>query len=342
MYPAERGPHRTTAKPPELTKNTEPNSNKMEVRPVVVDAKQEVKTMPNYMKYVLGGTAGMMGTMIVQPLDLVKTQMQISQMAAGKSEYSSSIDCIRKWYQKHGILAFYNGLSAALLRQATYTTARMGVYQMEVDAYRLEFGKAPNIFASMGMGIFAGACGAIVGNPAEVSLIRMTADKKLPEAERRNYKNVLDALRRIVTEEGVLVLWRGSVPTVGRAMVVNMVQLAAYSQFKQLFRDTLNMSEGIGLHTVASMCSGFLTTVASMPLDMAKTRIQQQKTLEYTGTIDVLTKVAKAEGVFALWKGFTPYLCRLGPHTVFAFIFLEQLSTAYNKYVLGLKSDSGI
>lgn len=338
MNPADRGPHRKEAKP-RLLKN--PESNIKMVVPLV-NLFETATTMPNYMKYVLGGTAGMMATMIVQPLDLVKTQMQISQMSAGKAEYSSSFDCIKKWYQMHGALSFYNGITAALLRQATYTTTRMGVYQMEVDAYRARFGKAPNLLASMTMGIFAGACGAIVGNPAEVSLIRMTADKKLPEAERRNYKNVIDALHRMIKEEGVLVLWRGSVPTVGRAMVVNMVQLASYSQFKQFFRNTLNIGEGIGLHTVSSMCSGLLTTIASMPLDMAKTRIQQQKTLMYTGTMDVITKVVKAEGVFALWKGFTPYLCRLGPHTVFAFIFLEQLSTAYNKYVLGLSSDSGI
>lgn len=37
---------------------------------------------------------------------------------------------------------------------------------------------------------------------------------------------------------------------------------------------------------------------------------------EYKGAIDVLVKVCKQEGVFALWKGFWPYYFRLGPHTV--------------------------
>lgn len=122
------------------------------------------------------------------------------------------------------------------------------------------------------MGMTAGACGAMVGTPAEVALIRMTADGRLPMAERRNYKGVFNALIRITREEGLITLWRGCVPTMGRAMVVNAAQLATYSRAKQLLVDTFGMSDGIGLHFNASMISGFVTTAASLPVDIAKTR----------------------------------------------------------------------
>lgn len=62
---------------------------------------------------------------------------------------------------------------------------------------------------------------------------------------------------------------------------------------------------------------------------------------EYSGAVDVLTKVIRNEGFFALWKGFTPYYARLGPHTVLTFIFLEQLNKSYNKYILGDLSGKG-
>ncbi|XP_017053570.1 mitochondrial 2-oxoglutarate/malate carrier protein [Drosophila ficusphila] len=294
------------------------------------------KPIPGYMMYVNGGLAGMMATCIVQPLDLVKTRMQLS---ATTGEYKSSLDCLAKVFKNEGILALYNGLSAGLMRQATYTTARMGFYQMENQYYRKQYNAPPTVLASMGMGILAGAFGAVFGNPAEVALIRMMSDNRLPPEERRNYKNVGDAFARIVKDEGVLALWRGCMPTVGRAMVVNMVQLASYSQLKTLFSEYFS---GLPLHISAAMLSGLLTTMASMPLDMAKTRIQQQKTGEYKGTFDVLMKVSKSEGIFALWKGFTPYLCRIGPHTVFSFIFLEQLTKAYKRFVLGDDSESTI
>lgn len=50
---------------------------------------------------------------------------------------------------------------------------------------------------------------------------------------------------------------------------------------------------------------------------------------EYKGAIDVLTKVVRNEGIFALWKGFFPYYARLGPHTVLTFIVLEQMTSTY-------------
>lgn len=84
----------------------------------------------------------------------------------------------------------------------------------------------------------AGAAGAFVGTPSEVALIRMTADGRLPEAERRNYKNVFDALIRMTREESLLTLWRGAIPTMGRAMVVNAAQLASYSQAKEYLLST--------------------------------------------------------------------------------------------------------
>lgn len=118
----------------------------------------------------------------------------------------------------------------------------------------------------------AGACGAFVGTPAEVSLVRMTADGRLPVEQRRNYSSVFNALFRITREEGLLVLWRGAIPTIGRAMVVNAAQLASYSQAKQYLLQSGYFQEGIFLHFSGSMISGLITTAASMPVDIAKTR----------------------------------------------------------------------
>ncbi|XP_037720414.1 mitochondrial 2-oxoglutarate/malate carrier protein [Drosophila subpulchrella] len=296
----------------------------------------EKKTVPTYMKYVMGGTSGMLATCIVQPMDLLKTRMQISG-TLGIREYKSSYEVLSKVLKNEGVLSLYNGLSAGLMRQATYTTARMGVYQMELDWYRKNYENDPSVVATMTMGIAAGAFGAFFGNPADVALIRMMSDNRLMPEDRRNYKNVGDAFVKIVKDEGVMALWRGCLPTVGRAMVINMVQLGSYSLMKDQFRGYLN--EGIPLHLSAAMMSGLLTTLASMPLDLAKTRIQQMRVIEgkpeYSGTIDVFKKVLKNEGAFAMWKGFTPYLIRMGPHTIFSFVFLEQMNKAYKKHVLG-------
>ena len=46
-------------------------------------------------------------------------------------------------------------------------------------------------------GLTAGGLGALVGSPADLTLIRMQADATLPLASRRNYKGVGDAMVRL-------------------------------------------------------------------------------------------------------------------------------------------------
>lgn len=62
---------------------------------------------------------------------------------------------------------------------------------------------------------------------------------------------------------------------------------------------------------------------------------------EYKGTFDVWSKIVRNEGILALWKGFTPYYFRIGPHTVLTFIFLEQMNAFYFRRVLGVQHGRG-
>lgn len=285
----------------------------------------------------------MAATCFVQPLDLVKTRMQVVKSAEGAKK-PTTLSVISGVIKNEGISTLYNGLSAGLLRQATYTTTRLGIYTWLFETFSTE-GVPPGFFMKAALGMTAGGVGAFVGTPAEVALIRMTSDGSLPVDKRRNYTSVFNALARIYKEEGVTTLWRGATPTIARAMVVNAAQLATYSQAKQIILGTGYIQDGIFCHFVASMISGLATTIASMPVDIAKTRLQSMKYVdgvpEYKGAGDVLSKVIKKEGFFSLWKGFTPYYFRLGPHTVLTFIFLEQMNIAYKLHVLGIEGGSG-
>ena len=62
---------------------------------------------------------------------------------------------------------------------------------------------------------------------------------------------------------------------------------------------------------------------------------------EYSGAAEVLSKIIKTEGYLALWKGFTPYYLRLGPHTVLVFVLLEKFNSMFRKHVLGDTSGKG-
>lgn len=179
-------------------------------------------------------------------------------------------------------------------------------------------------------GLIAGGIGAAVGNPADVAMVRMQADGRLPPAQRRNYKSVIDAISQMARNEGVASLWRGSSLTVNRAMLVTASQLASYDQIKETILDKGLMRDGLGTHVTASFAAGFVAAVVSNPVDVIKTRVMNMKVEPgmappYSGAIDCVVKTVRSEGPMALYKGFIPTISRQGPFTVVLFVTLEQV-----------------
>lgn len=70
----------------------------------------------------------MLSTCVTQPLDLLKNRMQLSGVGSATKEYKTSFHAIKSIVSNEGFFTLYNGLSAGLLRQATYTTTRLGIY----------------------------------------------------------------------------------------------------------------------------------------------------------------------------------------------------------------------
>jgi len=50
------------------------------------------------------------------------------------------------------------------------------------------------------------------------------------------------------------------------------------------------------------------------------------------GTMSVMISIMRNEGIGALWKGFWPTYCKIGPHTVLTLIINEQLLRIYKMY----------
>ena len=129
---------------------------------------------------------------------------------------------------EQGVKELYRGIDAALTRQAFYTATRMGIYKTLSDKHAEKNEGPMSFFRRAVYSLFAGGTGAMVGNPADVALVRMQADKTMPVEQKRNYKGVSDAITRIIKEEGFTALWRGAAPTVYRAMAVNFSMLTFY------------------------------------------------------------------------------------------------------------------
>lgn len=125
----------------------------------------------------------------------------------------------------------------------------------------------------MAISLSSGWVGSIIGNPAEVALVRLQADTLLPVDQRRNYKNISDALFRVVKEEGVLCLWRGSFPTIVRAGFMNMGLIAPYEEIKERVNGWTGTVDRLSTRLFAAFSSGVIAACISLPSDNMKTKI---------------------------------------------------------------------
>jgi len=293
------------------------------------------KTGHAWKSFAAGSAAAMVSGAVTHPIDLVKVRLQLatSGSAASPSMMGTAAAVIRH----EGAAALYKGLSASLLRQATFIGTKFGSYDVLKSTCQSMNGGEPCMsFASKVVcGFGAGALGAAVGNPADLAMVRMQADGRLPVELRRNYTGVGNALYRITTEEGVGTLWRGCTPTVQRAMIITASQLAVYDQIKEELVSSGVMQEGPSVYIAASFFASGVASLTSNPVDVLKTRLMSMRpdaagSMPYKGLADCCVKMVSEEGLLALWKGTGPTLARQAPLNAVRFVCVEQFKRLFD------------
>ncbi|GBG30567.1 Mitochondrial 2-oxoglutarate/malate carrier protein [Hondaea fermentalgiana] len=292
------------------------------------------KTIPTGVRFLFGTVSAVTATFFTHPVDVVKYHLQLAGKGGNAAAPTTTIGAGQDILKRQGPSGLYKGLTASMMRQVSYGTTRLGIYTTLMEKFAAPDGSPPPLAEKLAFSMVAGGVGAFVGNPFDLSLVRMAADSSLPEAQRRNYAGVMDAVSQIVRKEGFTSLWIGAGPTISRCIILNMAQLTTYSQAKEELLKTSFFNDNIWCHLASSMISGFVATAASLPFDVAKTRVQNAAKGEYAGMADCIMQTARHEGFLSLWKGFTPAYLRLAPQTVLVFVILEQLSNSYKRLFL--------
>ncbi|TFY70085.1 hypothetical protein EVJ58_g15 [Rhodofomes roseus] len=263
----------------------------------------------------LGGVAGSMAASCTHPLDLTKVRMQTIPSVPGQKRPSTG-SVLRMTVAEQGFRSLYTGLTASLLRQMSYSLVRLGSYE-EMKS-RLSNDGPPSSGKLLLAAMAAGGLGGVAGNPAE---------------KRYNYSNALTGLVQLVRSEGVRGLFRGLGTNTVRAVLMNGSQVWSYDFFKSWFlRHQLpvvnyQFRDNLGLHMVASTLAGTVATTVCSPADVMRSRLMSAS--GKSNPIEVLKTSLRDEGPRFLFKGWTPAFIRLGPNTIFMFVFLEQLKNGW-------------
>ncbi|XP_036853387.2 mitochondrial dicarboxylate carrier isoform X1 [Manis javanica] len=223
-------------------------------------------------RWYFGGLASCGAACCTHPLDLLKVHLQTQQEVRLRMT-GMALQVVRS----DGILALYNGLSASLCRQMTYSLARFAIYETVRDQVTKDSQGPLPFYKKVLLGSISGCIGGFVGTPADMVNVRMQNDVKLPQNQRRNYAHALDGLYRVAREEGLKKLFSGATMASSRGMLVTVGQLSCYDQAKQLVLSTGYLSDGIFTHLVASFIAGGCATFLCQPLDVLKTRLMNAK-----------------------------------------------------------------
>ena len=298
-------------------------------------SKSNSSMLSTIMPFVIGGSSGMLSTLLIQPVDMVKVQIQIQSELMKGAGNTSPVFVLKDIIRQQGFGHLYHGIGSALMRQVTYTTARMGIYKSLFNRHQAKHGDVSLAMKSLYSGT-AGFFGSIVGNPADLILIRMQADMTMPEAQKRHYTGFMNAFQRIVKEEGAMSLWSGSSPTIIRAVVLNLAMLGPFDEAKEKLNKLTGKKDTIEVRLAASAIAGFLASFCSLPFDNLKTKLQkmkyceQTKSFPYQNIADCLQKSIKNEGVSKLWAGFPTYYTRIAPHAMITLLLQDVLTSKWN------------
>lgn len=296
--------------------------------------------------FVCGGAAATFASIVIHPIDLAKVHMQLYGQRNPGKPVPSFPSILSAMVKRDGFFSIYKGVDAAMGRQLVYGTARIGLHRtFSNKLVELNEGKPINFLQKTLSGMASGSIAVCIGTPFDIALVRLQADGMAAPQDRRNYKNVFDALIRTTAEEGVGALYKGLLPNVLRGMAMNVGMMACYDQAKEIVASLINdpMIKGPSLFTSlgASAAAGFTAALFSLPFDLVKSRLMAQvpdpitKQLPYKGVLDCSMKIAQQEGLRGFFSGFSAYYGRCAPHAMIILMSIESITSLYQQTFMG-------
>jgi len=265
----------------------------------------------------MAGGAAVITVSFIHPIDVIKTRIQVSP-EYGKLGMGGTAG---KIVSSEGVNALWNGVNAAWLREASYTSLRLGLYEPCKVAFGCTTPESTTFLKKFAAGSAAGALGSLAGNPFDVLKTKMmTAEGTNP--------SIASTAGDLFKNQGIGGFYRGIDSNIARAMVLNGTKMACYDQAKGFVVSVTGFERKSLMTTFFSaVAAGFFMTCTVAPFDMVRTRLMNQPAdaKVYSNALDCAMKIATQEGPLTFWRGFFPIWSRFAPTTTLQLVIFETL-----------------
>ncbi|XP_078741735.1 solute carrier family 25 member 35-like [Lampetra fluviatilis] len=158
------------------------------------------------MDFLLGGFAASAACLVTNPLEVVKTRMQVQGELQARGTYQvhyrHAFHALVVIARSEGLRSLQKGLAPALLYQLTMNGVRLGAFALMERRIRSTGGSAAGGVQLMAAGAIAGICGATLGSPLYLVKTHLQTQSSLSIAVGHQY-SYTDPVRRAVASRAL-------------------------------------------------------------------------------------------------------------------------------------------
>jgi len=257
--------------------------------------------------FMLSGVAAAVSKTAAAPIErvklLVQNQGEMLKQGTLTEPYKGVLDCTAKTMKSEGIIAFWRGNTANVIRYFP-TQALNFAFKDTVKALFSTSKNAPN-YEKFAKNILSGGCAGSLSLAFVYSLdycrTRLANDAKTKSGTRQ-YNGMFDVYAKTIKSDGIQGLYRGFVISCVGIFIYRGMYFGLYDTIKPIV-----LGENASL--LLSFLLGWIVTVTaglmSYPIDNVRRRMMMTsgQAVKYKNSMDCAVQVVKNEGTMSLMKG---------------------------------------
>lgn len=308
------------------------------------------------------GSGALITSLLVTPLDVVKTRLQAQLKPIPKSPcylfcnglmdhlclcanlgspfrpfpntphppFNSTLDALIKIPRYEGLSALWRGLPPTLVMAIPNTVIYFTLYDQLKVMYGFEEGQK-NVWSPMFAGITARTISITCISPIEMIRTKMQAKKHF------TYKDLTSVIKNAIQQGGVLSLWQGLGPTLLRDVPFSAVYWTGYELLRARFAEP-----GFMASFSSGVLSGAFAALITTPFDVVKTHRQMElgelvfkdgssvKKLPFT--FSLMFQLYRESGWRSLFAGVSARVMKVAPACAVMISTYEYSKSFFRRY----------
>ncbi|KAK5782071.1 hypothetical protein RI543_000393 [Arxiozyma heterogenica] len=267
--------------------------------------------------FLMGGISAAIAKTGAAPIErvklLIQNQDEMLKQGSLDSKYKGIIDCFTRTAKNEGIISFWRGNTANVLRyfptQALNFAFKDKIkskfgYKKEVDGYKKWF------LGNIASGGLAGALSLLFVYSLDYTRTRLAADARahkpgsVNNGTQRQFHGILDVYQKTLKTDGLLGLYRGFAPSVVGIIVYRGLYFGLYDSCKPILL-TGHLKNSFLASFLLGWCITIGASTCSYPLDTVRRRMMMTsgQAVKYNNARHCMQQIITNEGVLSLFKG---------------------------------------